>query len=61
MITLAFANMKGGIGKDSLSAALAAELAKIGDTLLIDCDPQDSVSSWLAPRYHRSRTRRRTL
>jgi chromosome partitioning protein len=49
MKTLAFSNMKGGVGKSSLSAALAAELAKAGDTLLIDCDPQASVSGWLAP------------
>jgi chromosome partitioning protein len=44
-----FSNMKGGVGKSSLAAALAAELAKVGDTLLIDCDPQASVSGWLAP------------
>lgn len=49
MKTLAFSNMKGGVGKSSLSAALAAELAKAADTLLIDCDPQASASGWLAP------------
>jgi chromosome partitioning protein len=49
MKTIAFANMKGGVGKSSLSAALAAELAQAGDTLLIDCDPQASASGWLAP------------
>jgi chromosome partitioning protein len=49
MKTIAFSNMKGGVGKSSLSAALAAELAQAGDTLLIDCDPQASVSGWLAP------------
>jgi chromosome partitioning protein len=48
MKTLAFANMKGGVGKTSLSAALAAELAKAGNTLLIDGDPQASASGWLA-------------
>lgn len=48
MKTLAFSNMKGGVGKTSLSATLAAELAKVGDTLLIDCDPQASLSGWLA-------------
>jgi chromosome partitioning protein len=41
--------MKGGVGKTSLSCALAAELAKAGDTLLIDADPQASASGWLAP------------
>jgi chromosome partitioning protein len=50
MTTLAFSNMKGGVGKTSLSAALAVELAHAGDTLLIDCDPQASASGWLAPR-----------
>jgi chromosome partitioning protein len=49
MKTIAFSNMKGGVGKSSLSVALAAELAQTGDTLLIDCDPQASVSGWLAP------------
>jgi chromosome partitioning protein len=49
MKTIAFSNMKGGVGKTSLSCALAAELAKDGDTLLIDGDPQASASGWLAP------------
>jgi chromosome partitioning protein len=49
MKTIVFANLKGGVGKSSLSAALAAELASAGDTLLIDCDPQASASGWLAP------------
>lgn len=49
MKTLAFANLKGGVGKTSLAAALAVELAQAGDTLLIDCDPQASASGWLAP------------
>jgi chromosome partitioning protein len=49
MKTIALANMKGGVGKTSLSAALAAELARAGDTLLIDGDPQASASGWLAP------------
>jgi chromosome partitioning protein len=44
MKTIAFSNMKGGVGKSSLSA----ELAQAGDTLMIDCDPQASVSGWLA-------------
>jgi chromosome partitioning protein len=49
MKTIAFSNMKGGIGKSSLSGAVAAELAQRGDTLLIDCDVQASLSGWLAP------------
>jgi chromosome partitioning protein len=49
MKTIAFSNMKGGVGKSSLSGAVAIELAKSGDTLLIDCDSQASLSGWLAP------------
>ena len=49
MKTLSFSNMKGGVGKTSLSATLAAQLAKEADTLLIDCDHQASASGWLAP------------
>jgi cellulose biosynthesis protein BcsQ len=49
MKTIAFSNMKGGVGKSNLSGAVAAELAQRGDTLLIDCDVQASLSGWLAP------------
>jgi cellulose biosynthesis protein BcsQ len=48
MKTIAFSNMKGGVGKSSLSGAVAAELTQRGDTLLIDCDVQASLSGWLA-------------
>jgi chromosome partitioning protein len=49
MKTIAFANMKGGVGKSSLAGAVAVELARGGDTLLIDSDSQASLSGWLAP------------
>ena len=51
MKTIAVSLQKGGTGKTSLAVSIAAELAKTtgGKTLLIDCDPQGSSSSWLAP------------
>jgi chromosome partitioning protein len=57
--TIAVSLQKGGTGKTSLAVSIAAELAlhvskthaQTGGakTLLIDCDPQGSSSSWLAP------------
>jgi len=50
MKTICIAMQKGGVGKTSSSVSLAAELARQGGkTVLIDCDPQGSASSWLAP------------
>lgn len=54
MKTIAFHLQKGGVGKTSLSAAVAYELAKKGRAVLIDIDPQGNLSSWLAimqPRH----------
>lgn len=48
MKTIAFHLQKGGIGKTSLSASIAVELAKRGRTVLIDLDPQGNASSWFA-------------
>jgi chromosome partitioning protein len=40
---------KGGVGKSTVSMVLSAALAKRGfHTLLVDCDPQSSASSWAA-------------
>jgi chromosome partitioning protein len=57
--TIAVSLQKGGTGKTSLAVSIAAELAaNLSKTssqtagakaLLIDCDPQGSSSSWLAP------------
>jgi chromosome partitioning protein len=47
MNVLVFASRKGGAGKSTLAAHLAAQTAKPGrKTLLIDADPQGSLSLW---------------
>ena len=48
MKTIAFHLQKGGVGKTSLSASIAVELAKRGRTVLIDLDPQGNASTWFA-------------
>jgi chromosome partitioning protein len=49
MKTIAMANMKGGVGKTSISVSLAAELAKSSKTILLDFDPQANTTAWTAP------------
>nr|WP_228737696.1 ParA family protein [Xanthomonas euvesicatoria] len=46
--TLVLASQKGGAGKTTLAAhlAIAAELAGVGPAVLIDTDPQGSLSAW---------------
>ena len=48
MKTLVLASQKGGAGKTTLAAhlAVAAELAGTGPAVLIDTDPQGSLSAW---------------
>lgn len=43
---IAVVNLKGGVGKTTTSVCLALELAKLGRTLLVDADPQQSALSW---------------
>lgn len=49
MKKIAFSLQKGGVGKSSLSVSLAAELAEFGRTVVVDCDPQGSSTSWILP------------
>jgi cellulose biosynthesis protein BcsQ len=48
MRKLCFHIQKGGVGKTSVSGMVACALARRGKkTLLIDCDPQANLTSWL--------------
>jgi chromosome partitioning protein len=47
---LVFANQKGGVGKSTVTAGTAGELAQRGmRALVIDLDPQANITAWLAP------------
>jgi chromosome partitioning protein len=48
MNVIVLASQKGGVGKTTLAAhlAIAAEAAKVGPAVLIDTDPQGSLSAW---------------
>ena len=48
---ISFSSMKGGVGKTTLSSALAIELGKLANTVLVDMDPeQNSASMWVSMR-----------
>ena len=49
MITLAFVSQKGGAGKSTIAANIAAYAASNGiKTVIIDLDQQASISAWHA-------------
>ena len=50
--TIGIFNPKGGVGKTSLLASIAFELSKYGKTLVIDGDPQGSISYILLDRNY---------
>ena len=52
MYSFSIANNKGGVGKTTLSVSIAAELAKKGRVLLIDCDPQGNTTGSLLKSYN---------
>ena len=49
-LRIAVANQKGGTGKTTLALNLAAGLQRRGSTLVLDADPQASISQWAAMR-----------
>lgn len=46
MPVIALAASKGGVGKTTLSAALAVEAARSGRVAILDTDPQQSLARW---------------
>ena len=50
MKTIAFWNRKGGTGKTTTAGNVAADLRNYGRTLLVDCDPQSNLTSWLVTK-----------
>jgi chromosome partitioning protein len=53
MPVITIAQQKGGAGKTTLAAQLAAALAPAGRVVLLDIDPQKSLTAWHARRKDR--------
>ena len=52
MLTIAFLNQKGGVGKTTLAVHIADALARTKrSVLLVDADPQGSALDWAASRH----------
>ena len=52
-------NMKGGVGKTTLSLGIGIQLSKKGKkVLLIDADPQFNLTQTLMKEYKKSKKRR---
>lgn len=53
MITLAIANQKGGVAKTNLTGNLGAEIAASGRrVVLVDLDPQATLTTWILGRIN---------
>lgn len=52
MVNLAFHIQRGGSGKTTMTGNLGAVLAERLRVVVVDADPQGSLSSWLAPDGH---------
>ncbi|WP_409562699.1 AAA family ATPase [Hyphomicrobium sp. MC8b] len=52
MRTIVLAASKGGVGKTTLTAALAAVAAQSEKVAVIDLDPQQSLARWIELRQH---------
>lgn len=50
-----FANLKGGAGKTTSAVAIADALSHEGHVLVVDLDPQGTLSAWIAKRTEAAR------
>lgn len=55
MMKTAFANLKGGAGKTTSAVSIADLLSARGHILIVDLDPQGTLSAWTAERTEAAR------